>query len=330
MNRPTSTPGPTGANIAPEPEPDTRTRAVPGPDPERRSWRSTAPRPRQRRDGDGGVSRQQRSKRTRILLERSTRVDEEARRRILDEVVVLNRGVAHSVASRYLGRGISKEDLEQVACEALIKAVRRFDPATGNDLLTYAVPTMRGELLRHFRDCGWSVRPPRRVQELQRKLAIAVEALEQELGREPTDREVQTALGVGDDDYQDAVEAFGCFQPASLDQPVTTDSVSSMGDFLPDEPHGDPAAAAEARVALQPLVRRLPERDQRILELRFVDDLTQREIGQHLGVTQMQVSRLLGRIMDRLRDQLDTPARSAGRTGHDSGDEAEGPLPQAG
>lgn len=294
----------------------------------------TAPAPRARRDGDAGVTRQQRSDRTRILLERSTHVeDKEERRRILDEVVVLNRGVARSVASRYLGRGISKEDLEQVACEALIKAVRRFDTSTGNDLLTYAVPTMRGELLRHFRDCGWTVRPPRRVQELQRKLTVAIEQLEQELGRAPTDREVQQSLEIDDADYQEAVEAFGCFQPTSLDQPVAADSFSSMGDFLPDEPQGDAAAAVEARVALQPLVRRLPERDQRILELRFVEDLTQREIGQHLGVTQMQVSRLLGRIMDRLRDQLEgtgpgatAPAVAASA----AADEEPAELPQAG
>ncbi|GAA4672282.1 sigma-70 family RNA polymerase sigma factor [Nocardioides nanhaiensis] len=288
--------------------------------------------PRARRDGDAGVTRQQRSDRTRILLERSTHAHGEELRRILDEVVVLNRGVARSVASRYLGRGISKEDLEQVACEALIKAVRRFDTSTGNDLLTYAVPTMRGELLRHFRDCGWTVRPPRRVQELQRKLTVAIEQLEQQLGREPTDREVQEALDVDDADYQEAVEAFGCFQPTSLDQPVAADSFSSMGDFLPDEPQGDAAAAVEARVALQPLVRRLPARDQRILELRFVEDLTQREIGQELGVTQMQVSRLLGRIMDRLRDQLDGTGTSSGQAAAIPAVEDQEPseLPQAG
>ena len=138
----------------------------------------------------------------------------------------------------------------QVAYEGLTKAVRRFDPSTRNDLLTYAVPTIRGEVMRHFRDHGWTVRPPRRVQELQWRVNQCIERLEHELGREPRDAEVIEELGIDEKDYREAIEAFGCFQPTSLDQPVRTDATSSLGDLIPDmaEPQsasrcaGDPGA----------------------------------------------------------------------------------------
>ena len=187
-------------------------------------------------DGDRGVSRAERSARTAELLDRAGQCTDEAERDdILNEVIVLNRGVAEAVASRYQGRGVARDDLRQVAYEGLVKAVRRFDPATRNDLLTYAVPTIRGELLRHFRDHGWSVRPPRRVQELQWRVNKKIEELEQELGHAPTDAEIKAALEISDDDYREAIEAFGCFQPTSLEQPATADSTATLGDFIPEE-----------------------------------------------------------------------------------------------
>lgn len=254
-------------------------------------------------DGDRGVSRAERSVRTAALLDRAASCrDETERDELLNQVILLNRGVAEAVASRYQGRGISRDDLRQVAYEGLTKAVRRFDPETRNDLLTFAVPTIRGELLRHFRDHGWSVRPPRRVQELQWRVNQTIDELEQQLGREPTDAEIKQSLGISDDDYREAIEAFGCFQPTSLEQPASTDSTSSLGDFIPED--DTETAASEARVILSPVVRRLPERDRRILQLRFFEDLTQAEIGEDLGVTQMQVSRLLSRILDELRSEL--------------------------
>ncbi len=256
-----------------------------------------------RPDGDRGVSRAERSARTAELLDKAGKCTDAAERDdILNEVIVLNRGVAEAVASRYQGRGVARDDLRQVAYEGLVKAVRRFDPETRNDLLTYAVPTIRGELLRHFRDHGWSVRPPRRVQELQWRVNKKIEELEQELGHAPTDAEIKAALEISDDDYREAIEAFGCFQPTSLEQPATSDSTATLGDFIPEEDSETPAS--EARVILSPVVRRLSERDRRILQLRFFDDLTQAEIGEDLGVTQMQVSRLLSRILDDLRNEL--------------------------
>ncbi len=263
---------------------------------------TSRPQKRSRPDGDRGVSRAERSARTAELLDRAAACPPEQRNALLDEVILLNRGVAEAVASRYQGRGLARDDLVQVAYEGLVKAVRRFDPATRNDLLTFAVPTIRGELLRHFRDHSWSVRPPRRVQELQWRVNQKIEELEQRLGHQPSDAEIKTAMGLSDDDYREAMEAFGCFQPTSLEQPASPGSTASLGDFIPQE--DTVTAASEARVVLSPVVRRLSERDRRILQLRFVEDLTQAEIGADLGVTQMQVSRLLSRILEDLRDEL--------------------------
>jgi RNA polymerase sigma-B factor len=261
----------------------------------------TTRRPR-RLDGDRGLTRSERSERTAALLAAAATADPLETRTILDEVIVINRGVAESVASRYYDRGVDREDLRQVAYEGLTKAVRRFDPATRNDLLTFAVPTIRGELLRYFRDRGWTVRPPRRIQELQWRVNQAIESLEGELGRTPVTVEIVDRLGITEDEYREACEAFGSFQPASLDQPVASDSATSIGDLLPDT--DAEVAASEARLTLAPVVSRLSERDRRVLQLRFFDDLTQEEIGQDLGVTQMQVSRLLTRILATLRSEI--------------------------
>ena len=256
-------------------------------------------------DGDRGLSRTQRSERTAALIAEAHSCGDEGRKQeLLGEVILINRGVAEAVASRYRGRGIAQDDLVQVAFEGLTKAVQRFDPSTRNDLLTYAVPTIRGEVMRHFRDHGWSVRPPRRVQELQWRVNQCIERLEHDLGREPRAAEVIEELGIDEADYREAIEAFGCFQPTSLDQPVRTDATSSIGELIPDI--ADQQGAADARVALAPVVRRLSERDRRILHLRYFEDLTQAEIGEDLGVTQMQVSRLLSRILGTLREDLES------------------------
>lgn len=266
------------------------------------------------RDGDRGLSRTERSARTAELLSAVAECrDACEEQRLRDEVILINRGVAEAVASRYVGRGVARDDLHQVAYEGLTKAVTRFDPATRNDLLTYAVPTIRGELLRYFRDHGWTVRPPRRIQELQWRVNQAIEELEHRLGREPVESEVVASLGISVEEYRDAIEAFGCFSPTSLDQPVTQDASSaSLGDLLPDDDHT--LAASEARVVLAPVVRRLSERDRRILHLRFYSDMTQEQIGDDLGVTQTQVSRLLNHILGELRLELESgPSRSEER-----------------
>jgi RNA polymerase sigma-B factor len=155
---------------------------------------------------------------------------------------------------------------------------------------------------RHFRDLGWSVRPPRRVQDLQWRLTRALDALGQRLGREPSRAELVAELEVPSEAIDEAMAAYGAYAPTSLDQPNSEGSTVSLGELIPGEqPEAD---ASEARMVLAPVVRRLTERDRRILFLRYVEDRTQAEIGEDLGVTQMQVSRLLSRILADLRDQL--------------------------
>jgi RNA polymerase sigma-B factor len=255
------------------------------------------------RSGDRGLSRRERASRTtELLAQAADTADGATRTRVLEEVVLVNRGVAEAVASRYRGRGIAQDDLVQVAYEGLTKAVMRFDADLRNDLLTYAVPTIRGELQRHFRDQGWAVRPPRRIQELQWRVNRGIEELAQDLGRDPSEPEILQHLQIDHGEYREALEAFGCFQPTSLDTPVTHESPTTLGELVADEDRE--REASEARVALAPVVRSLSERDRRILYLRFFEDRTQEEIGADLGVTQMQVSRLLTRILRNLREQV--------------------------
>lgn len=252
------------------------------------------------------LSRRERSCHTRELLDAAHRApDPDERQQLLDRVIELNLRVADAVAARYSGRGIATEDLRQAAAEGLTKAVQRFDPAASDDLLTYAVPVIRGHVQRYFRDQGWSVRPPRRLQELQWRINHTIDLLEQQLGREPRREEVCADIGITSAEYEEAVQSFGCLNPASLDQPVSSDSPLSLGGVISEEDHSEDAA--EARVVLEPVLRRLSERDRRILYLRFVQDKTQREIGEDVGVTQMQISRTLTRILDALRTDVTTP-----------------------
>lgn len=250
-------------------------------------------------------ARSERAERTSSLIAEAASSAEPRRSELLREVVVVNRGVADSVAARYRNRGVSDEDLQQVAYEGLTKAVQRFDPETGNDLLTFAVPTIRGELQRYFRDQGWTVRPPRRIQELQWRVRHELDHLTQELGCEPDRAQVVEALDITEEDYDDAQAAAGCFQTTSLDQPATLGSPTPVGERLVVE--DEELTHTDDRVSIAPVVRRLPRRDREILYLRFVEDLTQAEIGEEIGVTQMQVSRLLSRILGRIREDLEAP-----------------------
>lgn len=269
------------------------------------------------------LPRAQRRLLTGQLLEQAHQATDEAERaRLVDEVVVLNLEVALSLASRFRGRGVARDDLEQVASMALVRAAQRFDASMDHDFLSYAVPTIRGELRRYFRDHGWTVRPPRRVQEIQ---AIAIETrdnLAERKGSVPTEAEIAAALGEDEATVREALSAEGCFTPTSLDVPTGADSGLSLGDVL-GAPDRD-TEAAEARVVLQPVVRQLSARDRRILQMRFFDECTQQEIADEIGVTQMQVSRLLTRIMRDLRKALeDSPEAeeaaatvAAGRSPH--------------
>jgi RNA polymerase sigma-B factor len=227
---------------------------------------------------------------------------DERREALLEELIAVNMSVADSIVSRYRCRGIANEDLQQVAYLALTKAARRFDPQAGHDFLSFCVPTVRGEVRRHFRDHGWMVRPPRRIQELQQRISRGQEDLTVRRGRPPSADELAHELDESVDDVREAMDRQGCFTPASLDRPVGEDDGTPLGELLGEQDEGQ--RAAEARVVLAPVVRRLGERDRRILSLRYFEGLTQREIAEDIGVTQMQVSRLLTRILRTLREDL--------------------------
>lgn len=255
--------------------------------------------------GAGGapLSETRRRMETARLLSRARASRGPSRRRYEDEVIALNMRVAQEVARRYHGRGIAAEDLDQVAMLGLVKAVRGFDPAQGEDFLSYAVPTVRGEVQRYFRDAGWAVRPPRSVQEVQARITAAEAELYQRLGRAPQPAEIARHLEVAEELVRDAQSAQGCFTPTSLDawqaEAAPEDAPANRLGGL------DPAfATTEARLALRPLMDALPERDRRIIELRFFAGRTQAQIGDEVGVSQEQVSRLISGILKRLRASL--------------------------
>lgn len=255
-------------------------------------------------DGGGAarLSETARRRETARLLARARDAIGRERESWENEVVRLNMVVASDVARRYRGRGIAAEDLDQVAFLGLVKAARAFDPAVGEEFLSYAVPTVRGELRRHFRDAGWTVRPPRSVQEMQSRVTQAEAELCQRLHRSPRPSEIARHLEIPLSMVIDAINAVGLFNPVSLDAPRSEVRADTVADRLGEV---DPAFdTTEARLSVLPLVRELTERERLILELRFFRHWTQGEIGAELGVSQEHVSRLLARTLTRLRRGL--------------------------
>lgn len=247
-------------------------------------------------------SERRRAELTAQLLAEIAAADELERKRLQDEVAMLNMCVARSIASRYRDRGEAYDDVLQAAYLGLIKAVRRYDASHGKDFLSFAVPTISGEVKRHFRDCGWTVRPPRRIQELQSRISSVSSELAQQLHRAATPTEVAARLGVSADEVVEALAADGCFTPTSLDKRVGDDGGASLGDLLGEEDAD--LSRIETHVALIPLVRDLAPRDRHIVTLRFFRGWTQEQIALDIGVTQMQVSRLLARILRDMRSQI--------------------------
>ncbi|HEX2274666.1 MAG TPA: RNA polymerase sigma factor SigF [Acidimicrobiales bacterium] len=220
-----------------------------------------------------------------------------------EELVTAHIGLAEYLARRFTNRGEPLDDLVQVASLGLLKAVDRFDPERGLEFSTYATPTIVGELKRHFRDKGWAVRVPRRVQELHLRLGTVVSTLSQELGRSPTIGEIAQAASVSEEDVLEAIEAGHAYRFTSLDAPSGADEEGTLASQL----GGDDQALldSEHRVALSPLIARFPPRERTILHLRFFEGLTQSEIASRLGISQMHVSRLLARSLAQLRASAD-------------------------
>ncbi len=223
-----------------------------------------------------------------------------------DQLVGAHLGLAEYLARRFANRGEPLDDLVQVASLGLIKAVDRFDPTRGVAFSTYATHTIVGELKRHFRDKGWAVRAPRRMQELYLSLGKVVASLGQELGRSPTIAELAAEVQVSEEEVLEALEAGQAYRSTSLDAPTGTEEGETLGARL----GGEDASLedAESRATLSPLLSQLGERERLILHMRFFEGLTQSEIANRLGISQMHVSRLLARSVSQLRTAAETPA----------------------
>jgi RNA polymerase sigma-B factor len=216
-------------------------------------------------------------------------------------------GLARALAKRFARRGHALEDLTQVAFLGLLKAIDGFEPGRGLRFSTYAMPTILGELKRHMRDQSWGIRPPRRVHDLYLAVERAVDDLAQELGRRPTVPELAADLGLTEEDVVEAMEAAGGRQLASIELP--TSHGLPLADALSGEDRhlGD----VERSLAVSALLGRLPKDDEKVLRMRFGQDMTQLEIARVLGRSQMQVSRTLARSLERLRRLADAEAAFA-------------------
>lgn len=221
---------------------------------------------------------------------------------IVEHIVHLYLDLCTTMAGRYEGRGIEHDDLVQVARLALVKAVRRYEPGHAPSFAAYAVPTISGELKRWFRDRGWVVRPPRRLQELRVNLQSIRAQLEQELGATPSDAELAAAVGVSVEDVREVASAATGFRPLSLDCSPADDERPGLSAFLAAQ--DEEMEAADDRVCLSEALTELDDDERELLLMRYVEGMTQREIGEARGVSQMQVSRTLRRITVRLHDQL--------------------------
>jgi RNA polymerase sigma-B factor len=230
---------------------------------------------------------------------------DQQRQRIRGELVELHLPLVEYLARRFRNRGEWLDDLTQVATIGLIKSIDRFDLSRGVEFSTYATPTIVGEIKRHFRDKGWAVRVPRRLQELKLALTKAVSDLAQRLGRAPTVGELAAHLQMSEEEVLEGLESANAYSTVSLDAPDSGDDdapavAESLG--MPD----DALEGVEYRESLKPLLEQLPPREKRILMLRFFGNMTQSQIATELGISQMHVSRLLARTLAQLREGLTT------------------------
>lgn len=237
---------------------------------------------------------------------------ESHRQHLREQLVCGYLSVAEHIARRFAQRGMPLEDLRQVARLGLVNAVDRFDPERGKDFLSFAVPTITGEVRRHFRDHGWVVRVPRRLQELRGSINQAVGKLSQATGRAPTARELAEHLGTTVDEVQEAFHLGTAYSPSSLEHLARTDeeeeSTTSIAHLVGanDERFGTVDDQSELARGLA----RLPERERTIVGMRFLENMTQTQIAERMRISQMHVSRLLSRSLTTLRAELsvDAPA----------------------
>ncbi|HEX7740124.1 MAG TPA: RNA polymerase sigma factor SigF [Marmoricola sp.] len=227
------------------------------------------------------------------------------RSRARDDLVELHIPLVEHCARRFVNRGEPFDDLVQVGTIGLIKAVDRFDTDRGVEFSTYATPTIIGEIKRHFRDKGWAIRVPRRLQELRLAITTATGELSQQLGRSPTPNEIANHLGVTTEEILEGVESANAYATLSLDaggesEDGPTAMINSIGAV------DEALEQIEVRESIKPLLAALPDREKSILMLRFFRGMTQSQIAAEIGISQMHVSRLLARTLDRLRESVES------------------------
>ena len=233
------------------------------------------------------------------LLEAHRAGDPTAREQIVDRYMPLVR----SVASRYAGRGEPLEDLVQVGSIGLVLAIDRFDLERGTQFTTYAVPTIVGEIQRHFRDRAWAVHVPRRMKELSLRLTRTIEMLTADLGRAPTIAELAETTGIDEDEVLEALETYHAYSTRSFSQPIGPGDEETMEDVLGQTEQG--YEEVEHGVLVEAGLTALDERERAIVEMRFFEGLTQSEIAARIGISQMHVSRLLRRALVTMRGSLE-------------------------
>ena len=245
--------------------------------------------------------------RTVELFTRMGEGTEVERAQLRSDLVELHLPLAEYLARRFGNRGEPHEDLVQVATIGLIKAIDRFDLERGVAFSTYATPTIVGEIKRHFRDRGWTIRVPRRLQEIQAVINQAVSDLGQELGRSPTVAELAKRAGMSEEEILEGLESANAYSPLSLDAPDPSGEVGAVIEQLGD--YDDALDAVVDRETVKPLLDKLDARAKRILLLRFFRNMTQSQIAEELGISQMHVSRLLSRTLAVLRKALEEQPR---------------------
>jgi RNA polymerase sigma-B factor len=224
-------------------------------------------------------------------------------RDVRNDLIERHMSLAEGLARPYARRGEPFDDLRQVAMLGLLKAVDRFEPHREIPFASFAIPTIRGELRRHFRDRGWTIKVPRRLQELHLELDSIAGRATQDLGRPPTVPEVAAAAGVTEEEVLEAMEVSDLYRPRSLDAPARNEGGTSVAEGLgrDDQALGN----AESRLALRSMLQELSARDRRIVYLRYFEELTQSEIAERVGISQMHVSRLLARSLESLAHTLE-------------------------
>lgn len=239
------------------------------------------------------------SVRTLDLLSTLATVDDSERSRIEEAIVRSHLPMAHRLVGRFRAYGADPEDLLQVANIAVVKAIRRFDSERGQ-FEPFAQATITGELKKYLRDYCWSIKPPRRIQELQSQIARAAQDMSQSRGQEPTQVEIAEATHASMADVSEALSAKTCYAPSSLDSPIGVSGVP-MSDSIPDD--DEPYDRVDSSLTVEQLCADIRDDDVELIRLRFHEGLSQREIAMQLGISQMQVSRRLTRLLDELRDK---------------------------